>query len=383
MITVERAELRTVLQELGLGSLRRIGDGGGLGPVEADYRSWALNGRAAKFPSDREARANLAGTESISYTTGPLGGYFVPKDLFERAFNTMKQYDQIFDDDFSNIVETDKGTPMPFPAVDDTVDAIQVNESAQSSEVDASNFASITLNSYAFRTQMVAISMELLQDSGFPIGEVLEKMFARRLARGVGKALINGAGGGVAPTGLITALAAGTNVNAIIAQGGSSNTGNVGQTGDNSVGTIDLANVFHGLNEAYRIQAAWYMNDGTLQLITQLLSKSGQPIVPPSSTVDYAEQSYYLYGKPVCLCNSFPVPASSPLVSGQIIAAFGDPNYFFQRRVKSATYLRRFEQAPGLVENGLVGFEMWTRVDSNLILSTTQQYQPFCVLKTA
>jgi hypothetical protein len=50
----------------------------------------------------------------------------------------MTQYNQIFDPQFSNIVETDTGANMPFPVWDDVQNSsVQVGETTQSNEVDS------------------------------------------------------------------------------------------------------------------------------------------------------------------------------------------------------------------------------------------------------
>jgi len=85
--------------------------------IEAEWRKFAKGEevRLTSRPPDREIRANLAGQQSITATQGQAGGYFVPPGMHSRAFETMQQYDQIFDDAFSNIVETDTGAATAFP----------------------------------------------------------------------------------------------------------------------------------------------------------------------------------------------------------------------------------------------------------------------------
>jgi HK97 family phage major capsid protein len=273
----------------------------------------------------------------------------------------MRQYDQIFDHNYSNIVETDTGANMPFPSWDDvTNSSVQVSEASQSSEVDIANFGTVQLNAYAFRSKIIGVSLELLQDSAFPWGAVLERIFALRAARGVGKALISGSGV-ASPTGLVTAVVA-SGASPVIASGSSSNTG-TSETGVSSIGTQDIGALYAKLDPAYRPGACWYMNDATLQYLAQLIDKNGHPIVKFRDGLagPYGDIPNIL-GKPVCPCPSMPT-----MGSGKNPIVFGNPMYFVQRRVPSSMYIRAFWQNPTLVQYGLVGFESWMRVDSNLV----------------
>ena len=71
--------------------------------TESEWRSFGKGDpvRPAFIPPDREVRANEAGTQSITVTQQAA---FVPPGMFGRAFETMKQYEQIFDEQFSNVV---------------------------------------------------------------------------------------------------------------------------------------------------------------------------------------------------------------------------------------------------------------------------------------
>ena len=83
----------------------------------------------------------------------------------------------------------------------------------------------------------------------------------------------------------------------------------------------------------------------------------------------------YLLGKRVAICPSTPNMAAA---ANSIV--FANPDYIVQRRVPSSTYVRRFAQAQNLYEYGLVGFEMWSRFDSNLV-SGDPNFVPAAILQ--
>ena len=361
---IRNVEMETLRESLGLPRLperarSRLGE-----QAEAEFRKWGITGQCREtfIPHPREIRANEAGTQSLSFTQGIPGGYFVPQGFADRTFQVLKTVDAIFSERFSNVFETATGSNFPFPVFDDTNnDSVQVGETLQSNEVDVGAFGSTQLNAFAFRSKIVAVSMELLQDSQFPIAGILEQVFAARHARGVGKALINGSG--VAqPTGLITGVVA-SGVAATIASGSSGNTGGA-ETGATSIGTADVNKLFHSLEPAYRPGAAFYMNDNTLRSLEGLLDKQGRPIVSfrKGFTGNDSDDAYVM-GKCVAICPSMPdiAAGTNPIIFGN------GATYFVQRRVPSSVYLRRFWQSSALVLNGLVGFESWLRTDSGVI----------------
>jgi HK97 family phage major capsid protein len=381
-IGVNVSELRRWEQDrlLAAAGLPKLAESGRLGRLDDETENeWRAFGkgepiRQSRVPKDSEVRANLAGQESLTYTQQIPGGAFVPQGMHDRAFETMKQYDSIFDPQFSNIIETDTGNNMPFPVWDDVSNqSVQVGEAAVSNEVDVANFGSTQLNAYAFRSKIVGVSLELLQDSNFPIGAVLERVFAMRHARGVGAALITGSGVN-APTGLTTAVLA-SGASPVIAAGSSTNTGGA-ETGATSIGSQDINTLFHKLDAVYRPGAVFYMNDATLSYLDGLLDKQGRPIV---KFCDGLNGQYgvtpYIHGKPVAICPSIPAMASA---KNSIF--FGNPMYFVQRRVPSSMYVRRFWQNPSLVQFGLVGFESWMRVDSGLV-APNSSYLPFQLIQ--
>lgn len=334
--------------------------------VEREWRDFGVGKdvRLTSRPPDREIRAytgELAGQQSIATTQGAAGGFFVPQGIHDRAFETMKQHDQVFDERFSNVVETDTGANMPFPSWDDVANAsVQVGETVQSTEVEIANFGNVQLGAFAFRSKIIAVSLELLQDSNFPWPSILERVFAMRHARGVGQALVTGSGVN-APTGLLTAVVASGAV-PVVASGSSGNTGG-SETGATSLGTSDINACYAKLNPAYRTGACWYMADETLESLRTLLDKEGRPIVDfRRSLTDVYIDTPFILGKPVAVCPSMPSigATKNPVV-------FANPFYFVQRRVPSAMYVRRFSEAVNLIEYGLAGFESWLRVDSNLV----------------
>jgi len=262
-------------------------------------------------PKDSETRVydgQLAGTQSILHTQEAPGGTLVFPEMNANLYEAMKQGDDIFSPEFSNVVETPNGAVMSTPIWDDTnSDAVQVGEGSQSLEVTiAPGVSSKQLAAYAFRSQIVAISSELANDMNWPVYDVLEKIHAARLARGVGKALILGSGVSQ-PEGLLGGVI-GAGAPIVVANGSAANDGNGANTGANSIGTRDIIVLFKALNAKYRRNAKFFMNDSTLSALLSLIDKIGHPIRMVDTTFEYEagklKPCYYILGRKVAICNS-------------------------------------------------------------------------------
>jgi HK97 family phage major capsid protein len=342
--------------------------------IEGEYRKWLLTGecRSVNRPPESESRSytgELAGTQSIFYTKEPQGGAFVATDFASRSFDVQAVYNEIMSDWAATIVDTATGSAFPVPSIDDTQNAATIlGESAQGSEVTVANFSQKTLQTYKFATGILALTIELETDSAFPWGAVLEKLFSIRMARGVGQKLVNGTGVGQ-PTGLLTAVMASGAV-PIIAAGSSANDGGSG-TGTNSLGSADLVKCLHALDKAYRQNAIWAMSDDTLLFLEEIVTKQGLPLVKfRQGTTDEGDVPFIL-GRRVAVCPSMSDigPATNPVV-------LYAPEYFIVRRVPSSLYLQAFREAPGLVENGLIGLQMYGRYDSTLVATQNASHVP-------
>jgi HK97 family phage major capsid protein len=336
--------------------------------VEREWRDLVNGkGRVVMAPVRHEVRAAEAGAQSISTSAGSAGGYFVPIDFHARTTDSMKQYDQIFDEAYCNVLASSTGHPTTLPLFDDiAAESVQVDENTKGAAQDFTA-SSVQLEAYSFRSGIVYCSVELLQDSGIPLGALLEGAFARRHARGVGKKMINGSGVNT-PTGLVTAVLASGAV-PVVAAGANANTGNVGDTGANSIGSDDLAALWQALNPSYRRRAIFALNDSTYVKLMSLNDKSGRPLIQIQHDVPT------IYGRPVAIC-----PSMDTIGASKNTIVFYDPTYFYQRRIAAGSYVRRFLQNPGAVERGLVGFESWYRTDSNLAVPNAQ-FPPAALLQ--
>jgi HK97 family phage major capsid protein len=344
----------------------------GFRPSKIERPSVELRTKAAfmkalvNVKDSREIRANeVEGAPMLahfgSYTS--LGN-FVPTGWLDQVFSTMASVDPLIDPSVCNVIISKKATPLPIPTLDDVGnDAVQVGENALSgTDTLFSNPNHVTVGAYSFCSPIHPFSMEIFDDleAAGNAFDFFAKFAGERAARGIGKKLITGTGGGTTINGILNALSS-LSVTGVTAVGSADNTGGT-ETGATSIGSADLAALYFTVAEPYRYsdKSAWLMNDSTLQYVSKLVSKMGLPVV---SVVD---------GLPTIMGRSVRVSPSMPNIgANNVPVVFGDLSYFTTRIVvDDITRIAVVREAPGLVENGLVGLRFFIRADGALCFNS-------------
>jgi HK97 family phage major capsid protein len=335
--------------------------------------AWQL---AVKVVSERrdvnESEGNILARIG-SYNS--LGGTFVPTEFLSDVYAAQATHDALFDEDAVTYYESSTGRVAQVPLYGDIeAEAVQIDEAADSTSVETNINVpgQANVGVYSFRSPLWRLPMEALQDVEAMGGamEIFKKFAADRIARGVGKKLINGNGVGTI-LGLIPALAA-LGVTPTTAVGSANNTGG-SETGANSIGSQDIAKLYYSVNEAYRNsdKAAWFMNDSTRTYLAQLVSKQGVPLVW------WSGPEAYIYGRPVKIC-----PGMNNIGASNSPVVFGDGSYWMTRCVRDdLNYVQLVKEAPGLIEKGLVGFRMFARYGGALLYNDKNSPAPFGVLQ--
>jgi HK97 family phage major capsid protein len=305
-----------------------------------------------------EKRVGEVGQPIISYEKF---GSFVPVQFLSKLFLTLKQHDPLFDPEVVTFVETGRGGLMQCPIGSDIGN---VAEPLLESADDTDNAADFTTTGHkqskpkTYRSPLWYTSIEAEQDLNafIPATDLWWAMASDRIARGVGRDLVNGNGLTGRILGLVPQLIAAGAV-PVIAAGSAGNTGGV-ETGANSIGTKDLARLYTSVDQAYRksSKAAWLMNDNSLAYLLGLVDKVGQPIVTISEGLPY------IFRKPVLIS-----PSLEDIGGSKNPVIFGDLSYFLTHSVKGNAYVKRYHEAPGLVEKGIVGFRVFARFDGQLL----------------
>src|SRR6266851_2857764 len=302
-------------------------------------------------------------------------GFFVPTEFMSETFAAAAAHDALFDEDAVTYQETTNGRVLQVPTFGDIeAEATQIDEAADSTtgETNLSVPGHANAAVYSFRSPLWRLPIEVVQDVEAMGGamEVFKKFAADRIARGVGKKLVNGNGINTI-LGLIPSLAA-LGVTPVTAVGSAGNTGG-SENGANSIGSQDIASLYYNVNEAYRNspKAAWFMNDGTRAYLAQIVSKMGVPLV------QWQGPEAFIFGKPVKVC-----PGMDSIGASKSPVVFGDGSYWMTRCVMDdLSYVQMVREAEGLIEKGLVGFRMYARYGGSLLYTDSGSPAPFGVLK--
>nr|WP_255668102.1 phage major capsid protein [Acidaminococcus hominis] len=202
-------------------------------------------------------------------------------------------------------------------------------------------FAQKTIDAFKL-TDLVKVSVELLQDSMFDLESYIAREFARAFGIAEEEAFCVGTGTGQ-PTGIFTASG-----------------GTVGVTASSPTAiTVDnLIDLIYALKSPYRRNAVFLMKDITVSALRKLKDSNGAYLWQPSVQAGQPDRllGYPLYTSPY-------VPAAE---AGSLPIAFGDfSNYWIADRM-GRTVQRLNELYAG---NGQVGFIAAERVDGKVILA--------------
>ena len=328
-----------------------------------EYRTWKMK--------EIEKRDQEAGTQSITYTQGAAGGYFVPAGFVYDVEIATKYFCPMADGSVIRILETATGNVLPYPTNNDTneawyiiAEAAQVSDQGQTPNYSTAGTAptgqpgnlgmgQVNFGAWKGTTGLVRVSLELLQDSAFDLEDFLKNAFAVRMGRGYEYYLTRGSGVNQ-PTGILTAVVASGQA-ATIATGSSTNDG-TGATGSNSIGTNDLISLEHAIDPTYRRGGKFMLNDSTLKAIKQLLDKYGRPLWVPGLAVNAPDT---ILGYEYIINQSLPSIAAAANT-----VLFGALNKFIMRKVRDLSVLRLDER---FADFGEVAFIAFSRIDSNLV----------------
>jgi HK97 family phage major capsid protein len=302
-----------------------------------------------ELPTEKDAeldsfRAYMAHGEQRSYSPmsdAVQGGYIVPAAFYGSLMNSVAQYTELMNRNNVFLIESENGRKLSIPEIDlSTITSALVAENVDAPPVANPAISSSVLSAYTYRTNPIAATFELEQDSFESITDVLTQAFGIGLARGIGADLVNGSGSG-APMGILTAA------------------GDSGVTAaSTSVFTkAELQSIYFSVNRAYRTnpKCAWLMNDTTYSNVLGLKdATTNRPLV------NITEDGEKLFGKRILISPDMPTAAGSKAI------LFGDLSQFKVRVLRNSVSVRRNVEAPGYAEKGLALYTAFARVDSAL-----------------
>ena len=263
------------------------------------------------------------------------GGYLVPVEFERQIVDGLEEANVVRG--LAKVITTSAERKIPVAAAHS-----EAKWTAENGAYTESNptFDQKTIDAFKL-TDLVKVSIELLQDSMFDLESYIAAEFARAFGIAEEQAFCVGTGTGQ-PTGIFTEKGGQVGVTAASAA---------------AVTADELISLVYSLKSPYRRNAKFLMNDATIGAIRKLKDGNGVYLWQPSLQAGEPDKllGYELYTSPY-------VPQ---MAAGAFSAAFGDfRNYWIADR--SGRTVQRLNELYSA--NGQVGFVATERVDGKVIL---------------
>lgn len=297
---------------------------------EEAFRSYLLSGSQGVTPEQRTLLQERAGLQGLT------AGVLIPSTLAGSIEKALKSFGGMFE--AGSIITTGNGGDLILPTINDTAaKATIVAEYAQSTKRTPS-FSSVTLKAFTYRTPIIPVSQELLQDSAFNLDTILSDLLVESFGRGANEHLTTGTGTGQ-PKGLVTAATAAAQEAAATAI------------------TLDnILDLIAGVDSAYAKNGKFMFNRNTLFALAKIKDNDGRFIWQDGSRVGLPST---LFGKSYVINDDM-----AGIGAGNASVLFGDLSKYKIRMVKSFRIIRLNELLAEYLSVGLFGF---ARLDGTLL----------------
>ena len=263
------------------------------------------------------------------------GGYLCPEEFERQIVDGLKEQNVMRA--LCKVITTANERKIPVAATHST--AAWTAENAAYTESDPT-FTQKTIDAYKL-TDLVKVSIELLDDSAFSLEQYIANEFAYAFGTAEEQAFCVGTGTGQ-PTGLFTA-----------------NGGQVGVTAASATAITadEIINLVYALKSPYRKGAKFLMHDSTVSALRKLKDGNGVYLWQPALQAGEPDK---LLGYDI-----FTSPYVPTVAAGAFTVAFGDfQNYWIADR--TGRTVQRLNELYST--NGQVGFVGTERVDGKIIL---------------
>ncbi len=302
--------------------------------TDAEYRTafdnYLLSGEPGIASAERKLFEQRAGIGGVS------GGVLVPKTLAGAIEVALKSYGGMLE--AGDLFFTSHGGDLTMPTVNDTTSrAIVVSEYTKSAQ-SAPRFGSETLKAYTYRTPIIPVSQELLQDSAFDVDALLAELLADSFGRGMNEDLTFGDGNN-RPRGIVGCA-----------------TASDATPPASAIRFDDLADLVQSVDSGYAKNGRFMFNHETFWALARLKDTNGRYLwqeevrgsTPPT-----------IFGKRYILNDD--LPGIGP---GNASVLFGDFSKYKIRMVRGFRVVRLNELLAEYLAVGLFGF---ARMDGTLL----------------
>lgn len=298
--------------------------------------------RNGKRSADLEkGHTEIRTTQSGQNLTAATGGYTVPSNIGDKVIETLFALSPIRN--WATVFTTANGQAINFPTTNDTSNKGRILAEETQATQTLITFGQKSLGAFMFHSDIVPVSVQLLQDSAFSIEQLIVGMLAQRVARGEDYYFILG-NGTTEPNGIETAA---TTQGAYFAK--------------SAITRLTLLDLLHSVNAEYRKspKCAFAFADSTLKVIKKLATGTAddRSMWQPSMI---AGQPDMIEGHPYFIndnIDAFGTAGNKPMY-------FGDWSQFYIRDVQGVALTVFNERYMDFMQRG---FQLWHRTDSELM----------------
>jgi len=283
-------------------------------------------------------------TRAMSVGSDPNGGYFVPTSFNSSVREMLAAVDPLFDPNVVSIWESDHGNTASTPIVDDHASAaVKVGEGTDASDLEITVAQLALAKVDTWRSKKIVASMELVADAAIALEALIGKIVAKRFRRGIGSANI---------TTLISQSTSALTTASIAA----------GITLDNVIDLISSLDADYQASPNFRVLMNQTVLTSLLKAKDTGASRYQKLVLPTADGTGFT-----ILGKKIAVS-----PSVAGVSANSVPVIAGDMSYWFQRIVKNSMTTLRYQNAPGLVEQGNFAFEAFWRTNGGLLTTGTQ-----------
>lgn len=275
---------------------------------------------------------------ALSSGTAANGGYTVPTSFFGEMDKALKAFIGPAQAG-ATVINTTSGEQLQLPTMNDTGNVGRIISEGGAANVVDAGFGQLTLGGYIYTSDVILVSLQLLQDTGVNLESYISEIAAERVGRIQNTHMTTGTGTGQ-PQGVVTGAVSGKVAASATAF------------------TFDeLTDLKFSVDAAYRNapNAAFMVADSTLGYLTKMKDGENRPLLLPSARDGEPDR---ILNKPV-----YGNTDMAGVATGNKSVLFGDFSKYKIRNV-SGDFIARLDQP--YMANFQVAFVYFRRTDAKL-----------------
>lgn len=300
-------------RELGRVETDPIVNPGNVAPDDGDtdyrdaFESYVKRGMSRMTDKERNTLERGASTDpeirALSVGTNSAGGFLVPPGWRDEFIVQLKDYGAV--QEVAQVITTESGQSIQWPTMNDTSNVGRLlAENTQMTETDVV-VGTRTLDAYVYSSDLTRVSLQLANDAGFDVGELVRTAHAERIGRITNQHFTTGTGTSQ-PDGIVTGATSGVTAASVTA-----------------ITADELIDLVHSVDPAYRRseRAQFMLSDSALKATRKLKDSNGMYLWQPNVQAGVAA-NLFGYGYVINQDMSAPAAGVKSVLFGDFFAGY-------------------------------------------------------------